>query len=86
MPSSEVWDDEYPPDARRALTFPRSVDPASSAPCTKSDVRKCGGHLRVTLPAGADLRNTQIVIESIGKNPLSYQQLITVAKSLTPVG
>ncbi len=40
----------------------------------------------MTLPAGADLRNTQIVIESIGKNPLSYQQLITVAKSLTPVG
>ena len=40
----------------------------------------------MTLPAGADLRTTQIVIESIGKNPLSYQQLITVAKSLTPVG
>ena len=59
MPSSEVWDDGYPPD---------------------------GGRLRVTLPAGAGLRNTQIVIKSFGKNPLSYQQLITIAKSLTPVG
>ncbi|NQW73838.1 MAG: hypothetical protein HQ453_14015 [Actinobacteria bacterium] len=67
-------------------TIEAYCDPASSAPCTKSDVRKYGGQLAVTLPAGAGLRNTQIVIESIGKNPLSYQQLITVAKSLTPVG
>jgi hypothetical protein len=60
-------------------------DPASTDPCTRKDIHKMGGNLRVTLPAGKGLRPTDIVIETIGKNPLSYQQLITVAKSLMAV-
>lgn len=61
-------------------------DPASSKKCTKADVIKFGGHLEVTLPGANGLRPTRIWIETYGGNNLSAQQLVQIAKGLTPVG
>ena len=61
-------------------------DPASSKKCTQADVKKLGGHLEVTLPGVNGLRSTRIWIETYGGNNLSAQQLVRIAKSLTPVG
>lgn len=61
-------------------------DPASSVKCTKADVIKYGGHLEVTLPGANGLRPTRIWIETYGGNNLSAQQLVQIAKSLSPVG
>ena len=61
-------------------------DPASPKKCTKADVIKYGGHLEVTLPGVNGLRPTRIWIETYGGKNLSAQQLVQIAKSLTPVG
>lgn len=61
-------------------------DPASPKKCTKADVMKYGGHLEVTLPGVSGLRPTRIWIETYGGKNLSAQQLVQIAKSLTPVG
>lgn len=60
-------------------------DPASPKKCTMGDVSRFGGHLEVTLPAALGLRETIVWIETIGKKPIAGQQLITIAKGLTPV-
>ena len=55
--------------------------------CTKADVLKYGGHLKVVLPAGASgLRSTTVWIETFGKKNVSAQQLVKIAKGLAPVG
>ncbi len=61
-------------------------DPASGKACTASDVAKYGGNLKVTLPGKGSLRETQIWIETFGKKNLSAQQLVQIAKGLSPVG
>ncbi len=61
-------------------------DPASTKKCTKADVIKFGGHLEVTLPAANGLRSTRIWIETFGGKNVSAQQLVQIAKSLSPVG
>jgi hypothetical protein len=61
-------------------------DPSLSKKCTKADVIKYGGHLEVTLPGVNGLRPTRIWIETFGGKNLSAQQLVQIAKSLTPVG
>ncbi len=60
-------------------------DPASNAPCNQGSVNKYGGHLDVTLPAAPGLRETRVWIETYSSNNLSAQQLVQIAKSLTPV-
>jgi hypothetical protein len=60
-------------------------DPASAKKCTVADVSKFGGHLDVTLPAAKGLRSTRVWVETIGKTPLSAQQLVTIAKGLRAV-
>ena len=67
-------------------TISAYCDPSKQKPCVKQNVRTDGGKLTVTLPAGSGLRPTQIVIETFGgKKHLSYEQLLTVARSLVPV-
>ena len=61
-------------------------DPSSGKACKASDVLKYGGNLKMTQPAKAGLRPTQVWIETFGKKNLSAQQLVQIAKSLTPVG
>lgn len=60
-------------------------DPASAKKCTVADVAKFGGHLEVKLPAAKGLRLTRVWVETMGKTPLSAQQLVTIAKGLRPV-
>lgn len=60
-------------------------DPAKVKICTKADVLKYGGHLSVTLPAIKGLTKTMVVIETTGKQKLSAQQLVLVARSMKPV-
>ena len=60
-------------------------DPASARKCTVADVSKFGGHLDVTLPAAKGLRSTRAWVETIGKTPLSAQQLVILAKGLRAV-
>lgn len=61
-------------------------DPETVTNCKKSDVQKYGGHLSVTLPAGANLRPTQVWIETYGGGNVSAQQLVRIARGLQPVG
>ena len=61
-------------------------DPSSGKACKASDVLKYGGNLQMTQPAKAGLRPTQVWIETFGKKNLSAQQLVQIAKGLTPVG
>jgi len=61
-------------------------DPASTKKCTMADISKVGGHLDVTLPAAAGLRETRIWVETIQPAPISGQQLVSIAKSLQRVG
>lgn len=61
-------------------------DPSMGTKCKASDVLKYGGHLSVTLPAKAPYRSTTVWIETYGKKNLSAQQLVQIAKSMTPVG
>ena len=61
-------------------------DPSSGKACTASDVTKYGGNLKVTLPGKGSLSPTQIWIETFGKKNLSAQQLVQIAKGLSPVG
>jgi hypothetical protein len=60
-------------------------DPASSSKCTKADVSKYGGNLKVTFPGKAPYGPTVLWIETFSQNPLSAQQLVKIAKSLAPV-
>lgn len=60
-------------------------DPTSSAPCNMGSISKVGGHLIVTLPAAANLRETIVTIETIVPKPLSGQQLVQIAQGLKPV-
>lgn len=60
-------------------------DPSSNAPCNQASVKKFGGHLDVTLPAASGLRPTRIWIETYSSNNLSAQQLVQIAKGLSPV-
>lgn len=59
-------------------------DPASSAPCNLGSIAKFGGHLEVTLPAAANLRETVVQIETIVPKPISGQQLVQIAEGLKP--
>lgn len=61
-------------------------DPESTKKCTLADIGKVGGHVDVTLPAGANLRDTRVWVETIQPSPISGKQLIKVAKGLQPVG
>ncbi|MFM8352707.1 MAG: hypothetical protein ACKN9D_16780 [Actinomycetales bacterium] len=69
----------------RAAKVYAYCDPASNAPCSLNDIGKVGGHIQVTLPAKAGLRETIVQVETIQPNPISGQQLIKVAQSLQPV-
>ena len=64
-------------------------DPEKVTNCTKADVKKYGGNLKVTLPAGPNLRPTEVWIETYGgpdgKN-ISAQQLVQIARKMQPVG
>ncbi len=60
-------------------------DPSKIKVCTKADVLKYGGQLSVTLPATKGLRNTVVWIETKGKQKLSANQLVHVARSMKPV-
>jgi hypothetical protein len=53
--------------------------------CTKADIAKVGGSLSVTLPAYGKLRPTKLVLVNYGAKPLSYAQLVRVAKSMAPI-
>ena len=70
-------------DGRKARVI-AYCDPASSAPCKVSDVKRYGGHLEVVLPAAPGLRKTTVWIETPA-NRLTAQQLVTIGKSLDPV-
>lgn len=59
-------------------------DPASRKPCKSSDVMKFGGHLEVTLPGVNGLQSTRIWIETYSKKNLSAQQLVQIARGLSP--
>ena len=61
-------------------------DPESTAPCTRADVRRFGGHLQVALPAAQGLRPTTVWIETFGTRNLSAAQLVRIARSMAPVG
>lgn len=64
-------------------------DPSSGQPCKKSDVKKYGGHLAVTLPAKGSMKSTQVWIETYGaqhgKSNLSADELVKIAQSMAPV-
>lgn len=60
-------------------------DPASTKKCTMADIAKVGGHLDVTLPAAAGLRDTRVWIETTGPKAISGQQLVTIARGLRPL-
>ncbi len=60
-------------------------DPASQKKCTRADVIRKGGHLEVTLPGTAGLKDTRVWIETYGVKNLSAQQLVQIAKGLQPV-
>ncbi|MFM8350240.1 MAG: hypothetical protein ACKN9D_04150, partial [Actinomycetales bacterium] len=60
-------------------------DPASNAKCTVKDIGSVGGHIEVTLPASAGLRETIVRVETIQPTPIAGQQLIKVAQGLRPV-
>lgn len=61
-------------------------DPRLKRACLPDDVARVGGHLSVTLPAGKGLKETNVVIETVGPKALSAAQLVKIAKSLAPVG
>jgi hypothetical protein len=61
-------------------------DPEKVTNCTKADVKKYGGNLKVTLPAGPNLRPTEVWIETYGARNISAQQLVRIARGLQPVG
>lgn len=61
-------------------------DPSQASNPKTSDVKKCGGHLSMTLPGKAPLKATQIRIETFSKNNLTAQELVKIANSLKPVG
>lgn len=69
----------------RAAKVYAYCDPTSNATCTLNDIGKFGGHIEVTLPAKAGLRETIVRVETIQPKPISGQQLIKVAQSLQPV-
>ncbi len=60
-------------------------DPESTKKCSLADISKVGGHVDVTLPAGPNLRETRVWVETIGPKAISGQQLIKVAQGLQPV-
>jgi hypothetical protein len=53
--------------------------------CTKADIARYGGSVYVTLPGYGKLRPTVMELVTYGSKPLSYAQLIRVAKSMKPV-
>lgn len=65
-------------------------DPSSGTACKKSDVKKYGGHLAVSLPAKGSYRATTVWIETYGaqhgKSNLSADDLVKIAQSMAPVG
>lgn len=61
-------------------------DPSTDTKPTKADVKKCGGHLSMTLPGKAPYKQTNIRIETFGKKNLSADDLVKIANSLQPVG
>lgn len=72
-------------DGKKAQIY-AYCDPSVVTNCTKDDVAKYGGHVAVTLPKGPGLRSTLVWIETWnGKKYLTWQQLVAVTKSLTPV-
>jgi hypothetical protein len=67
------------------VTVQAYCDPTSSKKCTQADVIRHGGHLEVTLPGVAGLRETRVWIETYGVKNLSAQQLLRIARGLKPV-
>ena len=61
-------------------------DPESITPCTRTDVKKYGGHLEVVLPAAPGLRSTTLWIETYGTTNITARKLIRIARSMSPVG
>lgn len=63
-------------------------DPAIRAQwksCSRADVAKYGGALSVTMPAYGKLRSTELVLVTYGSKPLTFTQLLKVARSMQPV-
>lgn len=60
-------------------------DPSTGKKCTLADVARDGGHLEVLLPGVGNLANTRVWIETTGTKPITGQQLVQIAKGLTPV-
>ena len=72
-------------DGKKAQIY-AYCDPSVITNCTKDDVAKYGGHVTVVMPAGPGLSKTIVWIETWGgKKYLTWQQLVAVTKSLTPV-
>lgn len=53
--------------------------------CSSADVARYGGSLEVLLPAVGSLRATHVTLVTSGKHPVTYNQLVKVARSMTPV-
>jgi len=59
--------------------------PAPDESCTFKDIARKGGYLDVTLPAGPNLRETRVWVETHSK-PITGKQLIRIARGLRTVG
>jgi hypothetical protein len=53
--------------------------------CSRADVARYGGALSVTLPGYGKLRPTEVVLVTYGSKPLTYAQLLKVARTMQPV-
>ncbi len=53
--------------------------------CTRQDVKKLGGFVRVTLPAAPGLRKVKVLVITRGNTNLSAHQLVKITKSMRPV-
>jgi len=72
---------------QKAMVF-AFCDPADKKEwknCSTADVARYGGSLEVKLPASGSLRATSVTLVTSGKHPISYDQLVKVARSMKPV-
>ncbi|MDO8308228.1 MAG: hypothetical protein Q7V58_07710 [Actinomycetota bacterium] len=54
--------------------------------CSPADIARYGGAISLTLPGAAGLRSTAVRLVTDGKKPLTYAQLLRVARNLQPTG
>ncbi len=71
---------------RRAtvVAFCDFTKPAQWRDCNARDIVRTGGSITVTLPATKGLRATKVAIVTEGATPLTYAQLLRVARGLAP--